>query len=127
MLNWKRAKPARPTSRPPTITDVGQVYALSSEEWFALPYQTRLETIKLYLRREYPQNYPNYEWPVFVLVEDATAIQLLNWQNEGSQVYLPVPNAIQLAVGEVVDRAKREGYVSETFRATDIARRKEQG
>ena len=112
----------------PRVTDFEQVDRMSPEEWLALSYDHRIESVRLFLQREYPQHYPRYVWPVFVLVEEATEAILREWQADWASQNKPAPPAVigaamLVAVLEVGEKGRREGYASECLRALDVWRR----
>lgn len=109
----------------PDIGTVEQVDQMSPQEWFALNYDQRIETVKLFLQREYPDDYSHYVPPVFVLIEDATASQLRRWEAEGAEPARPVSSAMFIAVLDVGHRAKSEGYVEGVMRAADLFKKKQ--
>jgi hypothetical protein len=94
----------------PRIKNASQVDQLSIEAWFQLSYDQRIETVRLLLQREYPEQYSTYSWIVLVLVEDAMWRQLRQWQEARGAHFTPVSGAMLIAVGQVGDRIYREGF-----------------
>ena len=94
---------------------------MAADEWLALPYEQRINTIKLFLQRECPDQYPTWDWAQFVLVEDETESQLRKWLAEGKLPRLTAVGAA-MACGLVAagDYVKRTGTAQVSARLVDL-------
>ena len=113
--------------RKPKITQVGQLWDLTPQDWFVLPYEQRIGTVKLFLENEFPAEYPKYTWEVFVLVEDGTESLLRQWEREGRRVFSPLPPAMLFALMQEGSQLEAEGVDAALRRAWEIAEKKRKG
>jgi hypothetical protein len=126
----RRASASRPAARQTVIRrrtrikDIRQIDLMAPDDWFALPYNKRVESAREFLRREYPQEFAGFASPVFVLLEDATETQLRRWQEEGTTPYQPVTTGMMTAAPGIVERGKGEVHAADALKAAGLARRK---
>jgi hypothetical protein len=92
------------------VDATAKVYGMLPSEWLALGYMQRINTVKLFMKREYPADVKGHEdSPFIVFVEDAAQARMQQMIKEGINKAPGVPLAMLEAATFVSYKAMRRG------------------